>query len=124
MSPWNPPADGDAVAYSRSLYDSDRLAPGWTAEGVLWEVALRHGFGLNCTFASQALEGGATVWQVTDPDREPPHNRIAVCLDERVRADLSRHYPLGPDDVLVVRDSALDDTAAANLALQCRLKTL
>ena len=124
VAPFEPPAGADVVAYSQNLYDNERLAPGWTAEGVLWEVALRHGFGLNSAFAAKTLPNGATVWEVTDPDREPPQNRIAVCLDDAVRADLSKHYPLGKDDTLVCRDSALDDTAAANLALQCRLKTI
>lgn len=124
VAPFDPPADGDAVAYSETLYAGDRLAPGWTADGVLWEVALRHGFGLNTTFVRKPLPDGSAVWEVTDPDRDAPQNRIAVCLDDAVRADLSRHYPLAKDDVLVCRDSALDDTAAANLALQCRLKTI
>jgi len=31
---------------------------------------------------------------------------------------------LGEADLFVCRDVALDDTAAANLALQCRLKTI
>jgi len=37
---------------------------------------------------------------------------------------LSKHYPMNPDTLLICRDKALDDTAAANLALQCRLKTI
>jgi len=47
-----------------------------------------------------------------------------ICLDEQVRADLSQNYELKIDDLFVCRDLALDDSAAANLALQCRLKTI
>jgi adenine-specific DNA-methyltransferase len=31
---------------------------------------------------------------------------------------------LGKDDLFICRDIALDDELAANLALQCRLKTI
>lgn len=49
---------------------------------------------------------------------------IVMCLDDQVRAELSKHFPLHAELLLICRDKALDDTAAANLALQCRLKTI
>ena len=124
IEPWVPDADRDPDRYAAKLqlFD-DPLVPGWTAANVLWEVALREGFGLNTRFAARPLANGNTVHEVTDPDKDPPQT-FAVCLDDEVRADLSRHYPLGPDALFVCRDRALDDTAAANLALQCRLKTI
>jgi adenine-specific DNA-methyltransferase len=90
---------------------------------VLWEVALREGFGLNSKFEKKEPSEGTTIYEITDPGKDPPQT-FAVCLDEHVRVDLSKHYPLSPDTLLVCRDKALDDTAAANLALQCRLKTI
>jgi adenine-specific DNA-methyltransferase len=112
--------DPDAYAAKLALFN-DPLVPGWKAENVLWEVALREGFSLNTRFARQELGNGNTVWEVSDPDSG---QQFAVCLDEEVRADLSRHYALAPERLFVCRDKALDDTAAANLALQCRLKTI
>ncbi|HZY90333.1 MAG TPA: DNA methyltransferase, partial [Gemmataceae bacterium] len=112
--------DPDAYAAKLALFN-DPLVPGWTAANVLWEVALREGFSLNTRFARQELGNGNTVWEVSDPDSG---QQFAVCLDEEVRADLSRHYALAPERLFVCRDKALDDTAAANLALQCRLKTI
>lgn len=47
-----------------------------------------------------------------------------VCLDEKIGVDFSKHVELTPEQIVVARDMALDDTAAANLALQCRLKTI
>jgi adenine-specific DNA-methyltransferase len=47
-----------------------------------------------------------------------------VCLDEQIRADFVKHCDLKQDSLLICRDIALDDSAAANLALQCRLKTI
>lgn len=123
---WHPGDDRDPETYAKdlSLFD-DPLGPGWTPENVLWEVALREGYGLNTRFEKKALAGasgsGNVVYEVSDPDTG---QRFAVCLDDEIRADLSKHYRLEPDFLFVCRDKALDDTAAANLALQCRLKTI
>jgi adenine-specific DNA-methyltransferase len=121
---WVPDTDRDPDNYARklSLFD-DPLVPGWTVENVLWELALREGFGLNTRFEQKELADGTTIYEVTDPDKDPPQT-FAVCLDEQVRVDLSKHYPLSADTLLICRDKALDDTAAANLALQCRLKVI
>ncbi len=114
--------DPDSYAKKLDLFD-DPLVAGWTPENVLWEVALREGFSLNAKFEKKEPIEGTTIYEITDPDKEPPQT-IAVCLDDEVRVDLSKHYPLSPDSMLICRDKALDDTAAANLALQCRLKTI
>lgn len=124
IEPWVPENDRNPDNYTEKLFKfNDPLVSGWTVENVLWEVALREGFGLNTRFAPKKLPGGNTVYEVTDPDKDPPQT-FAVCLDEEVKAELSREYPLKTDTLLVCRDVALDDTAAANLALQCRLKTI
>ena len=121
---WVPDADRDPDSYAKKLgLFNDPLVPGWTPENVLWEVALREGIGLNSRFEKKQLADGITIYEITDPDKDPPQT-IAVCLDEQVRVDLSKHYPMNPDTLLICRDKALDDTAAANLALQCRLKTI
>lgn len=121
---WVPDNDRDPDHYANKLHlFDDPLVPGWTAENVLWEVALREGFGLNTRFAEKGLPSGNTLHEVTDPDKDPPQT-FTVCLDDEVRADLSKHYPLAADSLFICRDRALDDTAAANLALQCRLKTI
>jgi len=121
---WVPDTDRDADSYAKklNLFD-DPLVGGWTPDNVLWEVALREGFGLNSKFEKRNPVDGITIFEITDPDKDPPQT-LAVCLDEQVRVDLSKHYPLSPDTLLICRDKALDDTAAANLALQCRLKTI
>ena len=114
--------DPDAYAEKLSLFD-DPLVADWTPEKVLWEVALREGYSLNTRFEKKEVPNGNTVYAVTDPDKEPPQS-FTVCLDDDIRADLSKHLDLTPGCLFVCRDRALDDTAAANLALQCRLKTI
>jgi hypothetical protein len=57
------------------------------------------------------------------PDKDAPQTLI-VCLDDKIAVDFSKHVELTPKQIVVARDLAFDDTAAANLALQCRLKTI
>jgi adenine-specific DNA-methyltransferase len=121
---WKPDGDRDPDAYAKKLaLFEDPLVAGWTPENVLVEVALREGFGLNAHFEKKTPAKGITIYEVTDPDKDPPQTFV-VCLDEKVRVDFSKHYPLSANTLLICRDKALDDTAAANLALQCRLKTI
>jgi adenine-specific DNA-methyltransferase len=122
IQPWDGSGPHDPTAHAKKLaFYNDPLVPGWTATGVLWEVALREGYGLNTRFEPKQLANGVTVYLVTDPDTE---QRFILCLDEAVRADMSRELELTSNDLFICRDKALDDTAAANLALQCRLKTI
>jgi adenine-specific DNA-methyltransferase len=112
--------DTDVYAQKLSLFN-DPLVAGWKPENVIWEVALREGFGLNTRFAPRELPNGNTVFEVSDPDTE---QKFTICLDDQIAADLSKSCELRSDDLFVCRDTALDDSAAANLALQCRLKTI
>jgi len=100
---------------------NDPLIAGWHPENVIWEVALREGFGLRTRFAARDLANGNQIYDVIDPDTG---QAFIICLDEQIRADFSKSCDLKADTLLICRDVALDDTAAANLALQCRLKTI
>ena len=100
---------------------TDPLRPGWTAAGLLWEVALREGYGLDARVEPVDAVATNAVYRVTDPDRE---QNFLICLDDRLHPDTPAALGLGRDDVFVCRDAALDDALAANLALQCRLKTV
>jgi len=116
----NEEADPEAYIQKLSLFN-DPLVPGWKPENVIWEVALREGFSLNTRFTAKDLPNGNKVYTVDDPDTG---QKFLICLDEQIRSDFSRQCELTLDTLLVCRDVALDDSAAANLALQCRLKTI
>jgi adenine-specific DNA-methyltransferase len=62
-----------------------------------------------------------TFWHVTDPDRE---QSFVICLDDTLTLEAVRALKLKKDSLFICRDTALDDTLSANLALQCRLKVL
>jgi len=93
-------------------------------EGDNYEAALKEGYGLNCqiTPLPPAGEGpGVRAFRVSDPDKE---QSFTICLDNAIRLENLSALNLDKDDLFICRDVALDDEAAANLALQCRLKTI
>ena len=119
---WSAPEGSDPREYERSLEDAvDPLREGWQPMDVLFEVALKEGFGLDCRVARVDGTGANTVYRVTDEERDQSFH---LCLDGHLKAETLRSLGLGPEDLLVCRDAALTDEAAANAAMACRLKTL
>lgn len=111
--------DADAYAAQLDAF-ADTLVDGCKPENVIWEVALREGFALTSEIEKQEIEG-QTFWRVTDPEREQSFH---ICLDDALSIEAVRALGLTRENLFVCRDKALDDTLAANLALQCRLKVL
>ena len=119
---WSQDEERDPEAYGQKLaLFNDPLVAGWKPENVIWEVALREGFGLNTHFTPRDLANGNRVYDVTDRDSG---QKFIISLDDKILSDISKNCELKSDDLFVCRDVALDDSAAANLALQCRLKTI
>jgi adenine-specific DNA-methyltransferase len=121
FKPWG----GEAVepeAYARQLeLQADPLVEGWKPQDVIWEVALREGYSLDARVKPvSGLEAWA-IWRVTDEARE---QSFVICLADRIDVAALRPLNLGKEDLFICRDAALSDEAAANLALQCRLKTI
>ena len=100
---------------------ADPLVAGWKAENVVWEVALKEGYALTSRIDAVAECAGSPVWRVCDAERG---QAFLICLSDRLDAGAVDALALTKDDVFVCRDSALDDDLAANLALQCNLKTI
>ena len=97
------------------------LRDGWRVEDVLYEVALKEGYPLDSAIEEVTGLQTNTVFRIVAPDGTQTFH---VCLDETLaEADVER-LRLSKDAVFICRDVALTDTLAANLALQCRLKTL
>jgi adenine-specific DNA-methyltransferase len=118
-----PGADGatpDEYARTMELF-ADPLADGWKSEPVIYEVAMREGYSLTSRLEKLADIKGNTVWRVTDGDKG---QSFRICLDDELKAATVRALELSKDDLFICRDAALDDKLAANLALQCRLKTI
>jgi len=107
----------DAYAEQLSLF-TDPLAEGWTPQDVIYEIALKEGYDLNCSIEQI---GTGHLYRVTDPDRD---QSFIISLDEALDAETVQSLGLTKDDLFICRDVALTDDLAANLALQCRLNTI
>lgn len=123
LKPWTGVADASEQGYlagMKAMVESSFL-PGWTPEGVMWEVALRERLFLTSKVQAVAAGGLKAVWRVAD---EESGRVLTVCLDDVISLADAKALGLSQNQVFICRDSAMDDTVAANLALQCTLKVL
>jgi adenine-specific DNA-methyltransferase len=122
MKRWPGIVSKDPEVYRQELLKfADPLIPGWEAEGLIWEVALREGYSLTSRVEKLTGVDGHTFWRVTDSDRD---EFFYACLDVSLSLQAVAQFKLTREILFVCRDQALDDTLAANLALQCRLKVI
>jgi adenine-specific DNA-methyltransferase len=99
----------------------DPLVKGWQHNNVIWEVALKEGYGLNTQVEKEENIEDLMVYRVVDPEKE---QQFFICLEDKVDPSLLKPLELQSDSLFICRDIALDDSAVANLALQCKLKTI
>lgn len=119
---WKSIDASDPDAYTRQLdLFADLLVDNWNTINVLWEVAIKEGYGLNTQLERLVEVQDNAVWRLTDPDKD---QSMLVCLDDELTPSTLSALPLSKEQVFVCRNKALDDTKAANLALQCRLKKI
>ena len=112
----------DTQTYIRELEETlDPLRDKWGVEDVLYEVALKEGYPLDSIVEQVKSLGTNTIFCITAPDST---KSFYVCLDEELTEIDIEALELSKDSVFICRDIALGDTLAANLALQCRLKTI
>lgn len=88
---------------------------------VIYEVILKEGYDLNSQIEQVENVTGNTVFRITDPVRD---QFFYLCLDKQIHLEALKPLSLKEDDLFICLDTALDDTTKANLALQCRLKTI
>ena len=118
--PWTGVPERTAEAYQAQLEAFvDTLVPGWTEQDLIWEVALREGYSLTSRVEPLTGPKGGAFHRVSEPERGW---RFTISLDDHLTLDRVGALELAKDDLFVCRDTAMDDTLAANLALQCRLK--
>lgn len=120
--PWTGPEKSDPEAYAAQMAAFiDPFVPGWKPENVIWEVAIKEGYGLNSEIIHMKGITENAVYHVTDPDKG---QSFRICLDEVLKPAAIRALALGKNDLFICRDKAMTDELVANLALQCRLKTI
>ena len=119
---WTGVEDKTAEGYLKQMEAfADTLVSGWKAEDVIWEVALREGLPLTASVVAITEIALPKCWRVSDADSG---RAFTICLADTIDLIDAKPLVLGKDDLFVCRDTALTDTVAANLALQCRLKVL
>lgn len=116
---WEGAIEKDPKAYAKQMEMlADPLVKGWKEEDVLYEAALKEGYGLNIKLEETKAKG---VQKVSDPDKD---QAFYICLADKIKLKDVKPLELKKDDLFICRDIALDDETAANLSLQCRLKTI
>ena len=120
---WNgiPEDAPESYAEQISLFLDDPLVDGWVPENVIYEIALKEGYRLDSPIEQVKDLEQSTIFRVSSADRK---QAFYICLDEELFQDDVDKLGLTNDDLFVCRDQAMDDTKAANLALQCRLKAI
>lgn len=99
----------------------DPLIDGWKTDDVVLEVAMKEGLTPVLKLERRKDIPDNVVTSVSD---DLTGRRFTICLDNKVKTSTVRALGLSKEDTFVCKDVALDDTGAANLALQCRLKTI
>jgi adenine-specific DNA-methyltransferase len=122
LRPWVELDPNDAEGYEKQmdLY-VDRLIDDWKADDLRWEVAVKEGYGLSAEVEKLDVPGANTVYRITDASLG---QSFLACFDERLDAESIDALHLTRDHLFVCLDRALTDEQAANLALQCRLKSV
>jgi adenine-specific DNA-methyltransferase len=120
--PWKGVEERNPEKYAMEMEEQlDPLVHGWKKENVIYEVAVKEGLGLTCKIEHEQEYRENEVWRVTDKERG---QGFLICLDDKIKTSTIKTLKITKDEIFVCRDIALDDTGAANLALQCRLKTI
>jgi len=120
--PWKGVDDKTPEAYAAEMEAHvDSLVNGWKKENVIYEVAIKEGLGLTSKIELEKRYKDNEIWRVEDLEKG---QSLLICLDNNMKTSTIRSLELAKDDLFVCRDIALDDTGAANLALQCNLKTI
>ena len=111
----------ESFADQMRLFSDNPLIDGWVPENVICEVAVKEGYRLDCLIQPVVGIEKNTIFSIVSADKQ---QSFFICLDEELFQDDLNKLGLATDGLFVCRDRALDDSKAANLALQCRVKTI
>jgi adenine-specific DNA-methyltransferase len=122
FKPWRGVEDKTPEKLVSEMNDHiDSFVKGWTHENVLYEVLIKEGLGLLSSIKIDDKYQKNKIWRVTDSEYG---RSLLICLDDKIDSSIFEDLEFLNDELFICRDIALDDTTAANLALQCRLKTI
>ena len=112
--------DYDSYLEEMALFN-DPLVDNWRVGDIVYEIAIKEGYSLNCHVEPLQNISTNTVYKVTDFEKG---QAFKICLDDTIEPGLSKELNLDIQDLFICRDVSLNDEMTANLPLQCRLKTI
>jgi adenine-specific DNA-methyltransferase len=119
---WRGVSSKDPEEYAKQVaMFTDPLVPDADDVDVIWEVCLREGLAPASTIERLPAVKSNTVYRVTDAYK---NQTLLICLDKEIKKSTIERLALTSADVFICRDAGLTDELAANLALQCTLKTV
>ncbi|MBM3301007.1 MAG: site-specific DNA-methyltransferase, partial [Deltaproteobacteria bacterium] len=94
--------DKDPEAYARQMeLHLDPLIPGWKPDSLIWEVAIKEGYGLNSLVEPLRQLAGNSFYRVTDPDKD---QSFLICLDSSLKPEAVRALGLSRENLFICRD--------------------
>lgn len=121
---WKESEEHDSEKLTRQLQlFEDPLLPGWKPLDVIYEVALKEGFSLNCKINRVSEITFNEVYQVIDQEKD---QSFFICLDEAISEEIlkTKAINLTKDTLFICRDKALTDNVLLNLSFRCKVKNL
>ncbi len=120
---WEPPStDTNIEDYIKQMeLIDDRLKYSSKLKDIIYEVAIREGYSLIPNIKEVVSTNEFMVWNVEDEIKE---QNFYISISKKLNFEILRSLKLSNDDLFICRNVALDDTIAANLALQCRFKVI
>lgn len=120
---WNGVAESTSEFYAEQMriFSDTPLVEGWNLENVIYEVALKEGYRINSSIELVKDMEQNTIFRVFSVNKEQV---FFICLDKELFQNDVDKLALTSEVLFICFDNALDDTKAANLSIQCRLKTI
>ncbi|MBE8158189.1 MAG: hypothetical protein HAW59_02190, partial [Betaproteobacteria bacterium] len=122
---WRGTEEATPESWKKAQKEAINLLPNnGNEESLLYEVMLAQGYAPDSK-AEKLKIGNNTVWEITDYNAPPDTERMLhVCLDSKLADNLHIKLGLNKTALLIVRDSALTDSLAASIAMNCRLSVV
>ncbi len=103
------------------MFIDQPLADGYSEKDVVYEIAVKEGFSLNCHITPADITKKLQAWSIVDGSR-----KLVVILNKQLIEEDVAHLGLTKEagDILVCLDSALTDSIKLNLSRNFNLKVI
>lgn len=110
----------ESLENSISLFETP-LVDNWKVKDLICEIMLLEGFPLDSNIELLKNIKSNELYLVTS---NFCYYNLLICCDEKINSNTIRDLSIGPDDVLICLDSAINDQTKMRLSDICKLKTI